>query len=435
MKESFDTNSITVLTTSPNNFNIWATSNVWNTTSIDNNISKWSSTIKQIPSQYTNQNTLLLCDPLDADNYLSNNQIYQMSSSQIDVPPGFFISIMNPEIRKHIDVPYNFENKTIGYIDISDYYFIQAIINSYKMDSSTIKLIQLQKDDIQDLLTVINVNKIDILIVYLIINSDMYNYIINQRISIVGFTNLNFDRIKVYYPYVSPQKVKLQNIFTYIPSNKLLIPERDNKSILPKMTMKLINIGNNQNAASSPSPSIIFTPVSSPSSSIMVAPAPSPSIIFTPATSPSPVNINTFETFITRLSLDPENTSAYYRCFGNPYSESKAECESLYDIYGNPQVPIKWDKLCFSNEECPFYKKNTNYSNERGGCLNSGLCEMPIGVLQASPRKYFDTGKFKPFCYGCSSNIDCCDITNDYAFVNDTDDRIAAGLKTSIPFM
>jgi len=265
------------------------------------------------------------------------------------------------------------------------------------MDISNTKLIQLQNNDIQNILDAINKNNIDILILYLTFDSDTYDYIQQQRVSIVGFRTLDFDRVKLYYPYISPEKVSLRNIFTYIPSNKLLIPDWDDNTILPKMTMKLLNISNINNQ--------------------------------------STTNTSNVETFISRISIDPESISAYYRCYGNPYIESKAECESPNDLYGNPIEQIKWDKTCSVNEDCPFYKKNTNYSNERGGCLDNGLCEMPIGVLQAAPRKYFDSGRFKPFCYGCSNNIDCCDQTNDYAFKNDIDDRIAAGLKTSIPFM
>ena len=398
--ETFDTTSnIIVVQSSSPNFGKWTKSNGWSIRTIDNTISTWKSTKIQIQEQTNNQQVLFLCDPLDVNNNTSTLSEYNFTptSNQQQIPPGYFIGIVHPKIKKYIDVPYNFENRTIGYYDISDYYFIKAIIYSYRMDITDTKFIQLKTADLQNIIPVMENNKIDILILYVILNSDLYNYIISQKVSILGFTNLNFDRIHLYNPYITPTNINLKDIFTSNPSSQLLIPDSDNATVLPTMTMKLIDISN--------------------------------------MSSTIPKNVATFETFISRLSLDPESTEANYRCYGNPYSESKSECESTNDIYGEPVQPIKWDKMCTSNEECPFYKKNTYYPNERGGCLDSGLCEMPVGVLQSSPRKYFDTGRFKPFCYGCSNNIDCCTITNDYAFANDYSDRIANGLKTSIPIM
>ena len=388
-----------VVQSSSPNFGNWTIKNGWNITSVDNTVSKWNSTIIQIQKQTAKQQVLLLCDPLDAKKYVSTLSEYNFTptSKQQPLPSGYFISIIHPKIKKYIDVPYNFENRTIGYYDISDYYFIQSIIYSYRMDISNTKFIQLKTSDLQNLIPTIENNKIDILILYIVLNSDMFNYIMSQKVSILGFTNLNFDRIHLYNPYITPTNINLKDIFTSNPSTQLLIPESDNATVLPTMIMKLINISN--------------------MSTVSVN------------------NVATFETFVSRLSLDTESTDANYKCYGNPYSESKSECESSNDIYGQPMQQVKWDKMCTSNEECPFYQKNKNYPNERGGCLSSGLCEMPIGVLQASPRKYFNSGRFKPFCYGCSNNVDCCTITNDYAFANDYSDRIANGLKTSISIM
>jgi len=62
-----------------------------------------------------------------------------------------------------------------------------------------------------------------------------------------------------------------------------------------------------------------------------------------------------------------------------------------------------WDKPCENNNECPFYKSNKNYKNNRGGCIN-GKCEMPKNVKNIAYH-YYDTST-KPLCYNC--NIDEC---------------------------
>jgi len=373
-----------VITSSPQNFNKWIISHPKWITKEYNNIT-WNKFIKR--GAKNNVNALILCDPIEKDTYFPLNPEY----NSIQIPSGYFIGISDPNKKKNIDVVYNFENKTIGYFNSSEYYFIQAIIQSYRMNVSTIRLKQLSNSSAKNLLSAIKLNTIDILITYVIIDSDLFNYIQKQRISVLGFDNLDFSRVKLFYPYIIPNDIKLSSIFTYNKASLLLIPQSDDVTILPKMTMKLVNKSSNIK-----------------------------------------------ETFITRLKLDPESLEAGYRCYGNPYTESKAECESPNDIYGKPIQQIKWDKECQKNEDCPFYKKNKNYENSRGGCLENGLCEMPIGVLQASPRKYFDSGRFPPFCYGCGrgvDNRDCCEITKDYAFVNDTEARQKAGLKTSISLM
>jgi hypothetical protein len=347
---------------------------------------KWDTIIQQADTTLTNK--LILCDPLDKTLYLSSKPEY----SKITIPSGYFVGIFDPKKRQHIDVIYNFENKTIGYFDRAEYNFIRAIIQSYRMNRSTIKLQQISNTNVTQLLSAIRDNKIDILITYVIVDSELFQSIQHQRVGVMGFGNLDFARVKLFYPYVSPIDAHLRKIFTNIQSSLLLIPESDNSTVLPQMTMKLVDMNSN----------------------------------------------NSKETFITQLKIDPETIEYGYRCYGNPYTESKAECESPNDLYGNSIEHVKWDKECEVNEDCPFYKKNSQYDNTRGGCLQNGLCEMPIGVLQASPRKYFDTGRFKPFCYGCAPNVDnseCCEITQDYAFVNDTPEREIAGLKTSIPLM
>jgi len=416
--ESFDNSStqqISVLQTSPQNFAQWIKLHTnWTPIQVDNTQANWKANITSIQEQSfsgiaSGSQPLLLCDPLDKDTYFPSVPEYKLSASDNPVPPGYFIAIVHPQIRKTIDVAYNFENKTIGYIYQSDYYFIQAIIQSYRMNESSIKLIQLNPSDIQDIIPVITSNQIDILVTYIILQSDTYNYIEPQFINIMGFANLDFKRVNLFYPYITFKNMSLRDIFIKRP-----FADYDNSVMLPQMTMKLLDM---------PAQSKTATVVSS------VTPLSS-----APSSGQSPASI---ETFITRIELDQESVAAGYNCYGNPYVESKAECESPNDLYGHPVQPIKWDKTCSKDEECPFYKKNTNYPNTRGKCLESGLCEMPIGVLQASPRKFFDSGRFNPFCYGCTPGNDpnCCKITEDYAFVNDTDDRRAAGLKTSISLM
>lgn len=108
-----------------------------------------------------------------------------------------------------------------------------------------------------------------------------------------------------------------------------------------------------------------------------------------------------------------------------------------------------WDKQCSYNYECPFFMKNGNYKNFRGGCVN-GFCEMPKGIHERTFRQYNETkSQNKPLCYNCPPEVnivDCCAkqqsaidnnfkqeygafskklVTPDYMFEDDIDERMA----------
>ena len=83
-----------------------------------------------------------------------------------------------------------------------------------------------------------------------------------------------------------------------------------------------------------------------------------------------------------------------YKCF-DKRGFSRSTCESYSfekNLYG------VWDKPCEKNTDCPFFKSNRNYDNERGGCIN-GYCEMPINVKRRG-YQYYDSSE-PPFCHNC----------------------------------
>ena len=94
-----------------------------------------------------------------------------------------------------------------------------------------------------------------------------------------------------------------------------------------------------------------------------------------------------------------DNEYKKYRCFGKDgFNESTCRSYS----FDKKTVGI-WDKPCNTNDECPFYKKNKNYKNSRGGC-NKGHCEMPLNIQPLGYKEY--NKNIKPFCYNCDKK-DC----------------------------
>jgi hypothetical protein len=105
-----------------------------------------------------------------------------------------------------------------------------------------------------------------------------------------------------------------------------------------------------------------------------------------------------------------------------------------YKIDGTPKNYYSlWDKKCVANEECPYYKSNSNYLNNRGGCIDNGFCEFPVGVKRLGFTKYTDTYLNKPLCYNCEGKE--MPKKPDYVFENDFNDRVKYNLNTIISLL
>jgi len=100
-----------------------------------------------------------------------------------------------------------------------------------------------------------------------------------------------------------------------------------------------------------------------------------------------------------------------YKCYGKDAFDI-LKCEMPVSYTNQKANKGKWDRLCKKNSECPFYRKNKNYPNNRGGCI-SGWCEMPVGIKQVSPR--FAEKKTSAYCYNCKKDTNtCCSEQKNY---------------------
>jgi len=142
------------------------------------------------------------------------------------------------------------------------------------------------------------------------------------------------------------------------------------------------------------------------------------------------------------ISIAKDQQFKNHKCFGLvdgvsnelPQYNNPIFCKSYH-----PEINQKgvWDAPCQIDNDCPFYKANKNYPNNKGKCnKETGMCEMPMGVIPIGFTKY---GKVEPECYNCSIlslNNKCCkkqseDIEKgnvnykspDYIFNNDEKER------------
>lgn len=124
-----------------------------------------------------------------------------------------------------------------------------------------------------------------------------------------------------------------------------------------------------------------------------------------------------------RVLFDDEATDRHLRDYYRKARETKYSCFSE----GEMTLPLdtqgaclaaggKWDSPPENSADCPYYKVNPHYPNERGGLAYDGTCEMPLGTKKIGYRHTSNDPQHLPFCYNCKDdkgNIigigQCCD--------------------------
>lgn len=384
------------------NYDLWAhtqTNQQYDVESIP--ISSWN-IIKQtlqvsgtLPNVYTEgrSSVLLALDPMDAASLKP-----KLPSPVAQGPEGYFVIIMDPRKARYQSCNIQFTGSRIGWYDISDYHLLKAFQGGYRIPSHAMELVPMSLQDIMNLSDALMKGGaeggLDYMVTYVVPNSAYCRLLKTLSVAISGFQDINLDRIKLFHPYVSSKTVDLRSIFMDdARSSKAVVSTKSNSYPVLMMRLPLFVLFGTQ-------------PILR-------------------------------ETFITQFKADEEAFDPRYTCYGDSRVESKAECNSNYDVIGLPKrYDSVWDRPCTQDSDCPFYQVNKNYPNQRGGCLKSGVCEMPVGTQRVSYQKVVIGDAFQPFCYNCNTAEDpeCCKkIKNpDYAFPNDYEDRVQYGLPVNL---
>ena len=354
----------------------------------------------------------LLIDPY-INKYILNNKL---SNTEV-FKDGIFVCL-SPTRFGIEQCIWDFTNKVVAYVYMSDYLFIQALIKAYRQDIKSIRLRKIKLEDLKR-----SDKQFDYLITYVVIGSEYMAILKYSRYFISGLKDMDISRIKAFYPVIKANYESVRFYFNKDTDNT------DNTEDTRDTTYDLYL-----------------------SKDKMLLPIMNYDIV------------NNIENFITRLEMPKDylevidesyggntefGSSGSYGCYGNNKIVNKFECDSYYTKEGNPKDYYSiWDKKCATNEECPYYKKNTRYENSRGGCIN-GNCEFPVGVKKIGFTKYNDEEYNRPHCYNCqdTTDLNCCanikefqdkngiGINNDYVFENDTEDRKLNNLNTIISLL
>ena len=331
----------------------------------------------------------------------STISISQLNYETVKAPSGYFIAFTTPQKAMTMECSLDLGGKTIGYFGFTDEVFIDAVLNGHRIDKNSINKRLINENDVDVLSGYIS--NIDIFITYIIPGSDFHKKLLKQRITFMGFANMDISRVSLFYPGLTMAKdINISSTFldllppNDISNNTATVTQSEKITNLPTMTLQLL----------------LLKPVT------LVE------------------NFGNKETFITRLELPDSYLDPTYTCYGDITANIKALCDSSYDIIGKPKTrKTTWDHTCLVDTDCPYFQANKNYKNNRGGCMDSGVCELPIGVRRISYRKYDDKDIFAPYCYGCDAyDTECCSKQEkpDYAFANDTNERIESDSKLPI---
>jgi hypothetical protein len=356
-------------------------------------------------------NFKLLIDPY-INKYILNNNL----SNTAKYKDGIFVCLSRIRFGAEKCI-WDFTNKVIAYIYMSDYMFIQALIKSYRQDITKIQLRKIKIDDLKS-----SDKQFDYLFTYVVIGSEYMNILKYSKYFIGGLKDIDIYRLRTFYPFLKENYNSVRFYFNKDDDNTQYdIYLSNDKSLLPIMNYDILeNIEN------------FITRLEMPKDYL--------------ESIDEPYNMNELGNSIGNVS---RTSGGIYGCYGNNKIVNKFECDSYYTKEGIPKSYYSiWDKKCSTNEECPYYKKNTRYENNRGGCIN-GSCEFPIGVKRIGFTKYNDEEYNSPLCYNCpdTSDLNCCanikesqdrngvGINNDYVFENDIDDRKKNNLNTIISLL
>jgi len=341
----------------------------------------------------SDSNLQLLIDP-----YV-NYYVLKNTATVSNYKEGIFVCLSH-KVLGDDDCIWDLKNKVVAYLFMSDYLFIQALIKGYNLDINDVYIRKITYLDFQ------NTEKMfDYLFTYMVMDSEYMNFICGQRYYINGMKDVDIHRIKAYYPFIKENYNTVKYYYGKSKETNGIDDKNKNdiyvssvKSLLPIMSYAIVSSIEN-----------FITRLEMPEDYIEAV----KESYYTSDKKPS--------------SGGGGGSGGYYGCYGNSEITNKFECDSYYNIDGTPKTYYSlWDKRCVADTECPYYKSNTKYPNNRGGCINGGFCEFPVGVKRQGYTKYSDTNPNNPLYY---------DKKPDYVFENDFNERVKYKLNTIISLL
>ena len=169
-------------------------------------------------------NFKLLIDPY-INKYILNNKL----SNTAKYKDGIFVCLSRTRFGAEKCI-WDFTNKVIAYIYMSDYLFIQALIKSYRQDITKIQLRKIKIDDLKS-----SDKQFDYLFTYVVIGSEYMNILKYSKYFIGGLKDFDIYRLRTFYPFLKENYNSVRFYFNkdddntqydiYLSNDKSLLPE------------------------------------------------------------------------------------------------------------------------------------------------------------------------------------------------------------------
>jgi len=320
---------------------------------------KWPVLLEAAPSLPGFGPATLVVDPQDARTYYS-------AATQTRMPKGYFVAMASLKDAFEMECSFQWVGKTIGYTDRSSLLFLLSVLHGHRISLNTVRLIYVPSKLWLSFDKMLG-RTLDVVVTYFIPDTPYHRVIISQNVSVMGFRRVAPSRLRMTLPDVTLEEASLEKL---IEGGIAQVLARERNTRLPAMQLVAVDVNANMRAA---------------------------------------------EAFTGDGSHHDERDKDAYRCYGDSKLLTRAACESPYDVSGMPKTHATvWDRPCKKDEDCPFL------TDAGGGCdVNTGKCEMPVGVQRKAFRQYNAEPPFQPYCLDTTDpwDFDACHPEDDHDWV------------------
>ena len=384
------------------------------------------------------KSVLAVMDPTDATRLVEDGRAADSVREIGLAPTGYFVTLTTLPVAKAVsadaDTPagspasctYDWRGKSIGYLERSDLMLIKAILKGYRIPMDEVSVVKIPVSRWDKLAEILESGEVHRIVAYVVPNGAHLGLIRRQRVYAQGFAGIDADRVTAFYPFarLEVRDIALGLIMDRAMSSQAHVLPKDADGPVFAMRQSVMML-----AGDVPSDAAAKLAAGG---GVATEGAAGAAEGFTGGIGGAPIAREGAGGSWSVAA--PEGAyDAGYKCFGNLRIENKAECESRYDVVGDPKPEGAnvWDRPCFRDSDCPFWNEESAKIG-RGGCTK-GACEMAVGAKATGFRKYEGV----PFCYGCTdpAAVDCCERQGDapdYAFAGDYEARRAAGSEVML---
>lgn len=148
---------------------------------------------------------LFVANQYEKETFLSKYKIIA------DSPAGYFIAFGLPSSTSPMSCSFELAGRTVGFLSATDEVFINAILHGYRINKNDVKMKKINLEGTtyyaEQLL-----RGVDIVITFIVPKSPFHIWLITQKVVIMGFKKLDWNRLNLFYPYTKMKEVTIKEL-------------------------------------------------------------------------------------------------------------------------------------------------------------------------------------------------------------------------------